>query len=79
MKNKIILITGASKGLDLNVLNFLKKYKVIAIGRDKKYIKFIKKITLLVLTYLIKNRSKFYIKLKNKKYRRSNHYRETWL
>ena len=61
MKNKIILITGASKGLGLECVKFFlkKKYKVIAIGRDKKYIKNLsKKITFVNLDLFNKeNRS----------------------
>ena len=47
MKNKTILITGATKGLGLECVKYFlkKKYKIIAVGRDEKYLKeFSKKI-----------------------------------
>ena len=40
MRNKKILITGATKGLGLECIKQFHKYnKILAIGRDDKYIK----------------------------------------
>ena len=67
MKNKKILITGATKGLGLEcVEHFLKKnYKIIAVGRDGKYLRKYSKKIIFLKGDLLKNsfRKKFYKKL----------------
>ena len=48
MRNKKILITGATKGLGLECVKYYlkKNYQIIATGRDEKYLKnFSKQIT----------------------------------
>ena len=67
MKNKTILITGATKGLGLECVKYFlkKKYKIIAVGRDEKYLKEFSKKILFLKGDLLKNsfRKKFYKKL----------------
>jgi len=71
MQNKTVLITGATKGLGLECVNFFSKknYKIIAVGRDEKYLKKFSKKILFIKGDLLKNsfRKKFYQKLSGTK------------
>ena len=68
MRNKKVLITGATKGLGLECVKYFlkKKYEIIAIGRDEKYLKsFTKKITFIKGDLLnSKFRKNFYKRIK---------------
>ena len=69
MRNKKILITGATKGLGLECVKYYlkKNYQIIATGRDEKYLKnFSKQITFIKGDFLNqKVRNNFYKKIKN--------------
>jgi len=69
MKNKKILITGATKGLGLECVKFFlkKNKKVIAMGRDDEYLKELSKKIVFIKGDLLKSsfRGKLYRKLLN--------------